>query len=138
MSRILGATFLGIASAAALTVWATVQRSSTCVDPDAATTTASAGSSSCDGATRHEAGSFDATMSGVCRSSCATPVVAGEHVVAQPGAKPGELTRCPVSGVVFAVDARRPRVHLASGDYVLCCDRCAQKLRDEPARFVKT
>jgi hypothetical protein len=83
-------------------------------------------------------GSFDATMSGVCRFSCAAqqPYEA-KDVVPQPGAVAGRLTRCPVSGVVFEVDDQRPRVALASGEYVLCCDRCAEKLKKDPARFVR-
>lgn len=83
-------------------------------------------------------GQFDPVMSGVCRFSCATKEKVDEaSLVAQPGAKTGDLTRCPVSGVVFAVDDGRPAVHLASGDYVVCCGECAGKLAKHPERFLK-
>ena len=84
-------------------------------------------------------GAFDPTMSGVCRFSCAAQQPFEEKdVVPQPGAVAGRLTRCPVSGVVFEVDDQRPRVAWASGEYVLCCDRCAEKLKKDPGRFVRT
>ncbi|TMQ68823.1 MAG: hypothetical protein E6K81_16285 [Candidatus Eisenbacteria bacterium] len=83
-------------------------------------------------------GAFDPMMSGACRFSCSVqqPFDA-KDVVAQPGAVAGRLTRCPVSGVVFQVDDQRPRVALATGTYVVCCDRCAVKLRKDPGRFVR-
>jgi hypothetical protein len=83
-------------------------------------------------------GSFDPMMSGPCRFSCAVQQpFAEKDVASQPGATSGRLTRCPVSGVVFVVDDRRPRVTLATGVYVVCCDRCAAKLEKDPGRFVR-
>ena len=63
-----------------------------------------------------------------------------EHLVgmlSQPGAEPGKLTQCPVSGVVFTVDASRPRVRVAREDYVTCCDKCAVKLKRDPRHYLK-
>ena len=84
------------------------------------------------------AGRFDAVMSGACRFACATKL---EHdakdVVPQPGARAGKLTQCPVSGVVFAAGADRPHVLIAGDDYVVCCDRCAEKLERDPGRYLK-
>ena len=91
-------------------------------------------------ATLHGAatGSFDPMMSGACRFSCSVQQPFEEKDVAsQPGVIPGRLTRCPVSGVVFQVDDERPRVTLATGTYVVCCDRCAGKLKKDPGRFVR-
>ncbi len=84
------------------------------------------------------AGRFDPAMSGACRFACATKLryKAGD-VLAQPGAKAGKLTQCPVSGVVFAVDASRPHVRVASEDYVTCCDKCAVKLKRDPRHYLK-
>jgi len=84
------------------------------------------------------AGRFDPAMSGVCRFACATKLRydAGD-VLAQPGAKAGKLTQCPVSGVVFAVDASRPHVRVANEDYVTCCDKCAVKLKRDPRHYLK-
>ena len=70
-------------------------------------------------------GSYDPTMA-MCRFSCAEKVAFREQDLhAQPGVRDGQLARCPVSGVVFKADAQRPRVHLATGEYVTCCDHCA-------------
>ncbi len=95
------------------------------------------GSAAAAGERGRATGSFDARMSGVCRFSCAAPQAYDEKDVAlQPGVADGLLTRCPVSGVVFVVDDQRPRVALATGEYVLCCDGCAGRFRKHPGRFV--
>ena len=83
-------------------------------------------------------GRFDPAMSGVCRFGCATRLkYAAKDVLAQPGAKAGKLTQCPVSGVVFAVDANRPRVRFAGAEYVTCCEKCAERLRRNPRHYLK-
>ena len=77
-------------------------------------------------------GHFDLAMAG-CRFACATKAkYDAKSVIAQPGAQ------CPVSGVVFRVDANRPHVRVRTDDYVTCCDTCAEKLRKNPRRFVRT
>ena len=82
-------------------------------------------------------GNFDVAMAG-CRFACATQAeYSAESVVAQPGAQDGRLTQCPVSGVVFNVDAMRPHVGVGEDEYVTCCDACAEKLRRNPGRFVR-
>ncbi len=82
-------------------------------------------------------GTFDERMSGVCRFACAASQQFEPHELAlQPGVADGALTQCPVSGVVFVVDDQRPRVTIATGDYVLCCDGCTNKFRKEPGRFM--
>ena len=82
-------------------------------------------------------GNFDQTT-GSCRFSCAIQSkYDAKSVMAQPGAKDGKLTQCPVSGVVFSVDPKRPRVRIGSDDYVTCCESCAAKLRKNPRRFVR-
>ena len=81
-------------------------------------------------------GRFDLAMAG-CHFACATKVkYDARAVVAQPGARDGKLTQCPVSGVVFSVDAKRPHVRVGADEYVTCCDTCAEKLRKSPRRFV--
>ena len=82
-------------------------------------------------------GRFDLAMAG-CQFACATKVkYDAKSVIAQPGAKDGKLTQCPVSGVVFSVDKQRPHVRVGADDYVTCCDTCAEKLRKNPRRFVR-
>src|SRR5262249_38543585 len=84
------------------------------------------------------AGNFDPTMSGVCRFACATKLKYDpKDVQAQPGARGCHLSQCPVSGVVFAVDASRPHVRIAKHEYVTCCDKCAQKLKASPRHYLK-
>src|SRR5881396_1363784 len=79
------------------------------------------------------AGKFDPLMSSACRFACATKRrYNSKDVQVQPGAIAGKLTQCPVSGVVFVVDASRPHVRVAKEEYVTCCDKCAQKLRANP------
>jgi len=85
------------------------------------------------------AGTFDPVMSGACRFACATNLKYNrKDVMAQPGAKAGKLTQCPVSGVVFAVETSRPHVLIAKEGYVTCCDKCAQKLKANPRHYLKT
>ena len=77
-------------------------------------------------------------MSGACRFACATKLkYKTKDVMAQPGAKAGKLTQCPVSGVVFAVDANRPHVKIAGDEYMTCCDKCAAKLNKDPRHYLK-
>ena len=83
-------------------------------------------------------GEFDWDMSGVCQGACAAKQdYEASQVVAQPGARPGDLTQCPVSGVVFVVAGGRPVVQVGDDAYHLCCDGCADKFRVNPARFVR-
>ena len=83
-------------------------------------------------------GSFDPLMSGACRFSCATQTAYEEKdVIAQPGAMAGRLTRCPVSGVVFTVDASRPHGKAGGHEYVFCCDQCETRFAKNPDRYVK-
>ena len=99
---------------------------------------AGATSVSCENPRGKVAGRFDPQMSGVCRFGCATKLkYKSADVMAQPGAKAGKLTQCPVSGVVFAVDAGRPRVRIANDEFVTCCDKCASKLKREPRHYLK-
>ena len=82
-------------------------------------------------------GKFDVAMAG-CRFACATKArYDAMAVLPQPGAEDGKLTQCPVSGVVFSVDAERPHVSVGADEYVTCCDTCAEKLRENPRRFVR-
>ena len=83
--------------------------------------------------------SFDPEMAGVCQGTCAAKIAYQESdVVAQPGASPGNLTRCLVSGVVFQVGDDNPRVEHEGKSYVLCCKGCAGKFRENPGRFVRS
>lgn len=80
---------------------------------------------------------YDSVMSVACRMACeARDLPAGTKIVAQPEAKPGDVTRCPVSGVAFIAAADGPEVTIEDKTYRPCCDVCAGKLQEEPARFL--
>lgn len=104
----------------------------------ASSCTAAQGASACEAPNGKLTGNFDPAMSGVCKFACATKLKHdSKDVLAQPGAQLGKLTQCPVSGVVFVVDAHRPHVKVAGSEYVTCCEGCAKKLRQNPNRFLK-
>lgn len=137
---LIGLGILALAAAGGYTVWASGRIGSmTCSSANsvagiACETPAKTRSTST--RTGRPSGRFDVAMAG-CRFSCATKV---EHdpkdLTPQPGVKTGQLTRCPVSGVVFAADVDRPHVEVAANDYVTCCESCADKLRKDSARFL--
>lgn len=107
--------------------------SSTCRPSPSATAAAT-----CENPRGKIAGHFDSAMSGMCRFGCATKLeYHPADVMAQPGPQAGKLTQCPVSGVVFAVDANRPHVRIAGDEYVTCCDKCAAKLKKDPRHYLK-
>ena len=84
-------------------------------------------------------GNKDMVMSVVCERSCAAHEDYAEaDIVAQPGTHTGELTRCPVSGVVFRVAADNPTVRYKGREFRLCCGGCESKFRANPARFVSS
>lgn len=79
----------------------------------------------------------DPFMSMVCERSCAAKVDVDEScLVAQPGAKAGDLARCPVSGVVFLVHEDQSGLTIDGKTYVTCCETCVAKLRKDPGRFL--
>ncbi|MGH7726903.1 MAG: hypothetical protein ACREOU_15885 [Candidatus Eiseniibacteriota bacterium] len=138
---LIGFGILALAAAGGYTVWASGGISSmfcstssnsvagaACEDPSKAQSTAAQ--------TGRPSGRFDVAMAG-CRFSCATKVKYDpKDLTPQPGVETGQLTQCPVSGVVFASDVDRPHVQVAANDYVTCCETCADKLRNDPARFL--
>lgn len=141
---VLGFVVLALVGAGGFTVFAANRTGrSTCSSGAAATThaCAPAGASTtaaCEAPAGKIAGHFDAAMSGVCRFACATKLdYVARDVLAQPGARVAKLTQCPVSGVVFVVDAARPRVRIAGEEYATCCDRCATKLKKDPRHYLR-
>jgi hypothetical protein len=84
-----------------------------------------------------DAKSPDPVMSVMCERACATKLQYRDHqVVSQPGAKPGDLTRCPVSGVVFVVQQDNPSYAVGGHEWLTCCETCVAKLRKNPERFL--
>ena len=80
---------------------------------------------------------YDPRMGSVCEMTCAARIPYKEaDLVPQPGAKFGDLTRCPVSGVVFKVGKQSPHVSHAGKQYFVCCRTCAAKFQANPEHFV--
>jgi len=97
------------------------------------------GSASCEaqGSNASLANGPDPVMSSVCERSCAAKVPYREdQIVSQPGARPGDLARCPVSGVVFAVHEDSPAYTVDGKTYRTCCGTCLTKLEKNPGRFI--
>jgi hypothetical protein len=86
--------------------------------------------------TSGSASGIDPAQSEVCKHTCATKEPhAEQEVVSAAQAKVGDLTRCPVSGVVFRVSAESPQVEYSGTKLRVCCGGCAEKFREQPARF---
>lgn len=85
-----------------------------------------------------EAFGVDPEAAKICQAGCAAQFDYDEaDVVAQPGAKVGDLTRCPVSGVVFVVQEDQPRYGSNGQTWYTCCAMCLGKLQEKPSRFVR-
>lgn len=83
------------------------------------------------------AGTFDPSRTEMCEGACSAPVDADAvTLVAQPGVAAGDYTRCPVSGVVFAVQPDQAHVAYEGAEYYTCCDGCARMLSRDPARYI--
>jgi hypothetical protein len=68
---------------------------------------------------------FDPGFGG-CERTCGFHGRVNENkIVEQPGAKVGDLARCPVSGVIFEVKPDNPQVTLNGKRYFTCCAACA-------------
>jgi YHS domain-containing protein len=70
-------------------------------------------------------------------SAGSQPVHAEKDVVPGARAQPGDLTRCPVSNVVFRVEADSPRVEHAGKRGFVCCEGCKQHFDAAPDKFAK-
>ena len=109
--------------------------------PPAAESTATSTESKKDAEAAPEAKtSHDPLMAVACQMSCArkADTYAEADIVSQPGAKVGDLVRCPVSGVVFAVTKDHTQVDVGGKPYFTCCGTCGEKLKEDPKRFVAT
>lgn len=57
-------------------------------------------------------------------------------IVPATNAKVGDLTKCPVSGGVFQVDANTPWVSHEGKTYPVCCPGCAARFKADPSKFL--
>jgi Cu+-exporting ATPase len=57
--------------------------------------------------------------------------------VKPPGeAKPGDTSRCPVSGEEFDVTASSPHAEHNGKTYYFCCTGCEKKFKADPSKFL--
>ena len=77
----------------------------------------------------------DPELSMACEAGCSASLaeIATQDVADQPGAQVGQLTTCPVSGVVFRVHEGSPVVAHEGRSYFACCGGCAARLETELA-----
>ena len=70
----------------------------------------------------------------VCSHSLTAAEYGGAEIVSQPGAKIGQLTRCPISGSVFKVTETTPSTEQKGEPYYVCCGGCVEQLEKSFAR----
>ena len=129
VAAVLGARAVGMCPGGMCSSKASVGGESACSDAGADASAHAAAA----GAKGHE----DPLMAMVCERSCAAKApYRDEMVMAQPNTRVGDLTRCPVSGVVFTVTEDNPDIVYHGAHYRLCCGGCEKKFRANPARFV--
>jgi hypothetical protein len=82
---------------------------------------------------------FDAEMAKGCELGCSyRGHVDEKKIVAQPGAKVGDLVHCPVSGVVFRVKPGNPEITYNGKRYFTCCATCAARYEQRQRSLGKT
>ena len=59
-----------------------------------------------------------------------------KDIATQPGAKVGDLVRCPVSNAAFDVKADSPFIEKDGKRIYTCCGGCFAQFQSEPARFL--
>ncbi len=105
-------------------------------EPAACTSAAAAACAPASTPTAASVSGIDPAQSEVCKHTCAAKEPhADRDLVPAAQAKVGDLTRCPVSGVVFRVSAESPQVEYSGRKLRVCCGGCAEKFREQPARF---
>jgi hypothetical protein len=62
--------------------------------------------------------------------------LAGQPVVKNIDAAPGDVTTCPYSGRTFVVKAEHPRVEHAGKSYWICSEKAAQAVCAEPGKYL--
>ena len=70
----------------------------------------------------------------VCTDSVTAAEYGDAEIVAQPGAKVGDLTRCPISSSVFQVSEDSPSTVQKGESYSTCCAGCIAQLEQSFAR----
>jgi YHS domain-containing protein len=62
--------------------------------------------------------------------------LAGQPVVENVDAQPGDVTTCPYSGRTFVVKAEHPRVEYGGQSYWICSEEAAEAVRADPGKYL--
>lgn len=62
--------------------------------------------------------------------------LAGQPVVKNVDAQPGDVTTCPYSGRTFVVKAEHPKVDYEGKVYWVCSEKAAEAVRADPAKYL--
>ena len=79
--------------------------------------------------------SHSSGIQALCQKACAVQVYDPDDLVSPVKASIGDLTRCPVSGVVFRVTADSPMVKYGNAEIYTCCLSCKVIYNQNPEKF---
>jgi YHS domain-containing protein len=68
--------------------------------------------------------------------SCAAKNYDKNRIVINSLAKQGELTKCPISGVVFTITENTGIIKYGDKTYHTCCGSCANMFSDQPSKYL--
>jgi YHS domain-containing protein len=71
-----------------------------------------------------------------CQLSCGVGDYDTSDVIGMTDAKIGDLTTCPVTGVVFRVTDNSPQITHNSENYYFCCSSCKSIFTSNPDNFL--
>jgi YHS domain-containing protein len=91
-------------------------------------------SSTCRGSCNIDGASCN--RSEVCQLSCGIADYNASDVVGMTEAKIGDLTTCPVTGVVFRVTDNSSKTTYNGANYYFCCSSCKSIFTSEPDKFL--
>ena len=77
----------------------------------------------------------NSSMNTLCQKSCAVQNYDPDDLVSPAKASIGDLTRCPVSGVVFRVTQFSPMVKFEDKEIYTCCGSCEKIYNHDPEKY---
>ena len=77
----------------------------------------------------------NSSMNTLCQKSCAVQNYDPDDLVSPAKASIGDLTRCPVSGVVFRVTQFSPMVKFEDKEIYTCCGSCETIYNHDPEKY---
>jgi YHS domain-containing protein len=72
----------------------------------------------------------------LCQLSCGVGDYDTSDVVGMTEAKIGDLTTCPITGVVFRITDISPQITYKGENYYFCCSSCKLIFTGEPDKFL--